>query len=129
DDVDKFSCRPDFVVAAYSGYLVEKDTERLTPDLGIPAQTPPTFLVHAGDDHVSDVTNSVVMYQALMRAKIPAELHVYVTGDHGFGVRQSERPCSKWKERCLDWMRNQGLFDKPAVAQPDPDVMRALRPI
>lgn len=108
DAVDKVSCRPDFAVAAYSGYLVEKGTDHLAPSIRIPAGTPPVFLVHAGDDKVSDAENSVVMYRALRKAGVSAELHVYAVGGHGFGVRRS--PCSTWRERCLEWLRTIGML-------------------
>jgi len=110
DDIDKVSCRPDFAIAVYPGYLVVKDTETLAPHIRTPSGTPPVFLVHAGDDTMSHVNNSLVMYQALKRAGIPSELHVYATGEHGFGVRKSDKPCSTWTERCADWLRSQGVL-------------------
>jgi dipeptidyl aminopeptidase/acylaminoacyl peptidase len=112
DDVDKVSCRPDFAIAAYSGYLKAKDTDELAPGLRIPAKTPPIFLVHGGADIISDPNNSVLMYLALKRAGIPAELHVYAGAAHDFAVRKVDHPCATWTERCLDWMGSQG-FLKP----------------
>ena len=79
DDIDKTSCRPDFAILGYPGYLKAKDKDELAPGLRIPAGTPPIFLVHGGDDIISDPAHSVVMYLALKRAGIPAELHVYAT--------------------------------------------------
>ena len=112
DDIDKISCRPDFAIAAYSGYLKAKDKEELAPGLSIPAKTPPVFLVHGGDDLISPPEHSLVMYLALKRASIPAELHIYAGTAHDFGVRRSDRPCSKWTQLCADWLRDQG-FLKP----------------
>jgi acetyl esterase/lipase len=112
DDIDKISCRPDFAIPVYSGYLKAKDKEELAPGLHVPAGTPPVFLVHGGDDIVSSPENSVVMYLALKRARIPAELHIYATAAHDFGVRRSDSPCSAWTQSCADWMRQQG-FLKP----------------
>ena len=60
DDIDKVSCRPDFAIAAYSGYLKVKDKDELAPGFRIPAGTPPIFLVHGGADIVSDPNNSVL---------------------------------------------------------------------
>jgi acetyl esterase/lipase len=114
DDVDRVSCRPDFAVAVYSGYFVAQETGALAPYIRIPRRTPPIFLVHASDDPVSNVENSVVMYQALKRVGVPTELHVYAAGGHGFGVRKSSLPCSTWPERCVDWLRNQGVL-KPGA--------------
>ena len=110
DAMDQASCRPDFAILAYPGYLVVKDTEVLAPYIRIPTGTPPFFLVHAGDDTMAPVTHSVVMYLALKRAGVPAELHVYAAGGHGFGVRPSDRPVSTWPERCAAWLRAQGVL-------------------
>jgi acetyl esterase/lipase len=110
DDVDKVSCRPDFAVMLYSGYLKVKDKDEVSADLRISAQTPPILLVHASDDTISSVEHSVIMYLALKRAKVPTELHVYASGGHGFGVRKSDLPCSTWTERCVDWLGSQGFL-------------------
>jgi len=112
DDIDKISCRPDFAIMAYSGYLKPKDKDELSPGLHVPAGTPPVFLVHGGDDIVSPPEHSVVMYLALRRAGVPAELHIYATAAHDFGVRPSDHPCSTWTQACATWMRLQG-FLKP----------------
>jgi hypothetical protein len=50
------------------------------------------------------------MYQALKKEKVPAEMHVYAKGGHGFGLRKSDNPCSHWPERCAEWMKAQGLL-------------------
>jgi acetyl esterase/lipase len=107
DDVDTISCRPDFAVAAYSGYLKAKDRDDLASGLSIPAGTPPVFLVHGGEDIVSPPENSVLMYLALKKAGISAELHVYANTSHDFGVRTNSRPYGKWTESCADWLRDQ----------------------
>jgi acetyl esterase/lipase len=112
DDVDKVSCRPDFAVAVYPGYLKAKGKDELAPGLRVPARTPPVFLAHGGADVVSDPEHSVVLYRALKRAGVPAELHVYAGATHDFGVRPSDRPCSTWTHSCAAWMRDQG-FLKP----------------
>ena len=65
DEIDKISCRPDFAVLVYSGYLKAKDEDELAPGLRIPAGTPPVFLVHGGADIISPPAHSVVMYLAL----------------------------------------------------------------
>jgi acetyl esterase/lipase len=114
DDIDKVSCRPDFAIALYSGYLKAKDKDELAPGLRIPAGTPPIFLAHGGADIISPPEHSVVTYLALRRADIPAELHIYAGAAHDFGVRKVDHPCSTWTERCVDWLRNQGfLVSKP----------------
>jgi acetyl esterase/lipase len=109
DDADKVSCRPDFAVLVYPGYLVGKDGDPLNPDIRIRKECPPTFFAHAADDPVP-ADNSVKMYSALRRAGVPAEIHIYAKGGHGFGLRPSDNPCSTWPQRCTDWMRAEGLF-------------------
>lgn len=111
-EVDALSCRPDFAVAVYPGYLVAQTPAGVeTPGGGlasyirIPKETPPIFLVHASDDAIAGSENSVVMYQALKRAGVPAELHIYAEGGHGFGVRKTGFPCSSWTDRCLAWVQ------------------------
>ncbi len=110
DDVDKVSCRPDFAVLCYSGYLKAKDKDELSPGIVIPSNTPPIFLAHSTDDSISNVEHSVIMYLALKRAKVPAELHVYATGEHDFGVRQNEKLPSSWPNLCVAWLRSQSLL-------------------
>src|SRR5439155_17934273 len=64
DEIDRVSCRPDFAVAVYSGYLKAKDRDELAPGLSIPKGAPPVFLAHGGADPISDPDNSVVLYRA-----------------------------------------------------------------
>lgn len=108
DEVDKVSCRPDFAVPLYSGYF--KVGDGLSPTIRTPAGIPPLFIVHAADDTISDAEHSVAFYLAMKRAGAPAELHVYATGGHGFGVRKVGHPCEGWTERCLEWLRKLGLL-------------------
>jgi acetyl esterase/lipase len=110
DDVDKISCRPDFAIPVYSGYLKAKDKDELAPGLRVPTNTPPVFLVHGSDDIVSPPEHSVVMYLALKKAGIPAELHIYADTTHDFGVRKSDHPYSTWTESCAHWLRSQGFL-------------------
>jgi acetyl esterase/lipase len=107
DEIDKTSCRPDFGILCYSGYFKVKDG--LSPTVGTPADTPPLFFVHASDDAISEVEHSVAFYLALKHAKIDAELHIYATGGHGFGVRPGS-PCAGWTRCCTDWMRQRGFI-------------------
>ena len=114
DAIDKLSSRPDFAVACYPGYMKVKDRDAVRPDFHIPPDTPPIFLAHASDDRESYggciSENSVFTYLALRRAGIPAELHVYATGDHDFGVRQNEKLPSSWPGLCVNWLRSQKLL-------------------
>jgi acetyl esterase/lipase len=114
DDLDKISCRPDFAIGVYSGYLKAKDKDEIAAGLRIPAGTPPIFLAHGGDDIISPPEHSVLMYLALKKAGVPAELHIYATAAHDFGVRASHHPCSTWTQACTTWLQYQG-FLKPST--------------
>ena len=122
DDIDKVSCRPDFAILVYSGYLKAKDKDELAPGLHVPKGTPPVFLAHGGADIISDPEHSVVMYRALKKAGVAAELHIYAGAAHDFGVRASDRPCSTWTRSCADWLREQGFLKppNPCAAQSTP---------
>ena len=113
DAIDAVSCRPDFAVLCYSGYLKDTERDSVADGIHIPADTPPVFLTHAGDDSESDVTHSVIAYLGLHRAGVPAELHVYASGEHDFGVRRDGRLPSSWPQLCLDWLRSLDLYDAP----------------
>jgi acetyl esterase/lipase len=110
DDIDQLSCRPDFAIAVYSGYLKAKDKDELAPGLRVPAGSPPVFLAHGGDDLISSPENSVLMYLALKKAGVPAELHVYATAAHDFGARAVAHPCSTWTNACANWLKHQGFL-------------------
>jgi acetyl esterase/lipase len=84
DDIDKVSCRPDFAVPVYSGYLKSETKDELAAGLRVPVDTPPVFLAHGSADPVSPPEHSVIMYLALRRAGVPTELHVYPGAVHGF---------------------------------------------
>jgi acetyl esterase/lipase len=104
DASDKLSCRPDFAVIVYPGYLALVD-QNFAPNADIhpTAQTPPTFLVQAEDDTVH-VENSLVYFLALKNAKVPAELHIYAQGGHGYGLRRTELPVTTWPQTVEIWL-------------------------
>jgi acetyl esterase/lipase len=113
DPADQESCRPDFTVLVYPAYLVVKpDSEPLAPELRVSAETPSTFLVQTEDDPVH-VENSLFYYLALKRAKVPAEMHLYSEGRHGYGLRPSKLTISTWPARAGDWFKALGLLDNP----------------
>ena len=113
DDADKASCRPDFGVLVYPGGVAARDSDELSPEIRVTKETPPTFIAVAADDQGS-ADGSVKVFQALRKAGVPAELHVYASGGHGFGLRPSDKPCSTWPQRCADWMKAQGLLKHAA---------------
>jgi hypothetical protein len=97
------------------------DKDEIRRHLRIPADTPPIFLAHATDDNESyggsSAESSAIMYLALKRASIPAELHIYATGDHDLGVRQNEKLPSSWSWLCVKWLRSQGLLKTRCTGQ------------
>ncbi len=107
DAVDRVSCRPNFAVVAYPGYILEKPgTDRLAPYIRVPKEAGPFFLVHASDDQEpgAQPEQSQALYRELRRVGVPVELHIYERGGHGFGVRKTGLAVSKWTERCVDWL-------------------------
>ena len=115
DDADRTSCRPDFVTLVYPAYLVD-DKGQLKVDLTVTKETPPMFLAHAFNDPVP-CENSVQLFLALKKASVPADLHIYSSGGHGFGLRPSDQPASTWPQRCEDWLKQRGLLARPAAAK------------
>jgi acetyl esterase/lipase len=118
DGADKESCRPDFAVAVYPGHMLEntsKDFE-LNPAVPVTGKTPPTFLLHAEDDDVDDVENSLVYYTALKKAGVPVEMHLYPHGGHAFGLRRTDAPITHWPELAETWLKAIGMISKPTKA-------------
>jgi acetyl esterase/lipase len=105
DAADKLSCRPDFAVVVYPGYLALAD-QNFAPNADIrpTASTPPSFVVQAEDDPVH-VENAVVYYMALKNAKVPAELHIYAEGGHGYGLRRTALTVTTWPQSVETWLR------------------------
>lgn len=112
DDIDKRSCRPDFAVALYSGFFKLKDKDELSPTILLPSNIPPILLIHATDDPISEVDNSVKFYLALEHAGAPVEMHIYAEGGHGFGVRKVGHPCETWTQRCVEWLKSRGILNR-----------------
>ncbi len=105
DKADQTSCRPDFGVLIYPAYLVDNETKtKLAPEVSITSNTPPGIFIHAGDDRIT-ADGSVQMWLAMRRAGVPSELHVFTNGGHGYGLRPSEDPVSKWPKLVEDWMK------------------------
>ncbi len=110
DDADKTSCRPDFAFLIYPAYLTVKEQgDKVSPELPITANTPQTFLAMTQDDGVR-VESALFYYLALKQAKVPAELHLYPTGGHGYGLRPSIHGVTTWPKRAEEWMAARGLL-------------------
>lgn len=106
DDADSVSCRPDFCLLIYPAYLTVKDEgDKIAPELKVGGETPPTFLVQAEDDGVR-VETSLFYYAALRNARVPAEMHLYPKGGHGYGLRPSANLVTTWPQRAQDWLRS-----------------------
>ena len=105
DAADSLSAKPDFAVVVYPGYLALADKDFAANAAIIPTKdTPPTFIVQAEDDPVH-VENAVVYFMQLKKAGVPAELHVFANGGHGYGLRTTELPITHWPKLVETWMR------------------------
>jgi acetyl esterase/lipase len=113
DAADKLSCRPDFAVVVYPGYLAlaEKNFAP-NPEVNPTASTPPTFIVQAEDDPVH-VENAIVYFQQLKNAKVPAELHIYAQGGHGYGLRRTALPITAWPQAVETWLHTIKILPTP----------------
>ncbi|MDP1563759.1 MAG: alpha/beta hydrolase [Pirellulaceae bacterium] len=101
DQVDELACRPAFSLLIYPGYLAEGD--QLSPLLAGAGRFPPTFLVHAQDDPVTPLS-SLTFATHLQKLGVPAELHLYREGGHGYGLRRTEFPVTRWTEPAEQWL-------------------------
>jgi acetyl esterase/lipase len=116
DDADKASCRPDFAVLIYPGGVLDRqDKEKLSAQMRITKETPPTFLAVSSDDKGS-APGTMKLFQALRDAGVSAELHVFADGGHGWGMRKSDHTFGGWTARCEEWMRARGLLKASAPA-------------
>ncbi len=125
DPVERMSCRPDFSILIYpvisfteefmhSGSRTallgeDPDTELVnhySSELQVSEETPPAILVHSGDDSAVPVENSITYYRALIEKGIPAEMHIYPYGGHGYSLAIGKGHLSTWPERVLDWIKD-----------------------
>jgi endo-1,4-beta-xylanase len=109
DAIDCESSRPDFQGLIYAGIGKLGDE--------LPQDTPPAFICVAYDDK-GKVGIDVDLFQKLRSAGIPAELHVYNQGGHGFGMRDRPIPITNWPKVFYDWMGDRGLLTKTAASSP-----------
>lgn len=129
DPTDRVSSRPSFAILAYPVVRPDgpasqwtfkqllgdnpdpKVLESVLPDKMVTPQTPPMFLVHSSDDDGVSPQNSINLYLALLKAGVPAELHIYQSGGHGYGLAPLDPVLSSWSARLADWMRARGLLN------------------
>ena len=132
DPIERFSSRPDFVVLGYpwlnamqpSGHYIsycsviktipvetcKEDEQKYTPSLHVTSQTPTTFIYSTSDDATVPVSASVVFYNALQTAGVPAELHIFRHGDHGSGMGAGVAALDLWPVLLEQWLRDQGFL-------------------
>jgi acetyl esterase/lipase len=98
------SARPDFAFIIYPGYLVHwPDKTTIAPEAVPTGSTPPTFILQAEDDPVH-VENASVYFQALKEAGVPAEVHLFAAGGHGYGLRPTSLPITHWPALAETWL-------------------------
>jgi acetyl esterase/lipase len=124
DEIDKQSCRPNFLILAYAVITLKTMTthqsslrellgehpdpklvELLSNELQVTPKTPPTFLFHTTEDPVVPVENSVNFYLALRKAGVPAEMHIYLKGHHGVGLAAKDPILHTWTDHLADWLK------------------------
>jgi acetyl esterase/lipase len=113
-EVDVPSYRPDFLALVYPWKIQDADDPKsLRKDIRIDDTMPPTFIAHAVDDAGAKIEGSLLLFQALHNEKVPVELHAYVKGGHGFGLRPAEAPTpTDWPQRFAEWLAVMGLARK-----------------
>lgn len=129
--LDAISARPDFMILLYpviamQGPAVHAGSrkallgehpapellQRMSLETQVTSATPPTLLFHTQGDAAVPVENSIGFYQALTRAKVAAELHVFEQGGHGVGMTQGLGTTSAWPKRAEEWLRMRGLLER-----------------
>lgn len=129
------SLRPDFMLLIYPvisfkdsiGHIGSRDNLigknpsaqkiiEYSNELQVNSNTPPTFLVHASDDDAVKPQNSIAFYQALLKNHVAAEMHIYESGGHGFGLNLKNKN-EQWMDRCKNWMQNHGWAAQKTMSQ------------
>lgn len=124
DNKEKINLRPDFMILMYPVIILTEElmhkgsrdnligsnpsiqlTSLYSNNTQVTEKTPPTILIHAGDDRTVKVENSLRFYESLLRCGVPAEMHIYPKGGHGFGVNNRTTP-DKWTERVENWLKS-----------------------
>lgn len=112
DAADDLSCRPDFICPIYCAYLGNNYNDKVA-ELGnlitVDKDTPPAFMAVTWDDAMRGA-QSALLFARLKEHGVPAELHAYAKGGHGYGMRPSENPVSKWNERLAAWLGASGFL-------------------
>lgn len=115
DEIDRMPCRPNFAMLIYPGGLIDKGEPKLREYIQVTKDAPPTFFVHAFDDHVS-VQNSLALAGELKKVGVPAELHLFARGGHGYGLRMTAMPVTHWPSRAAEWLKDSGYLTTSSAA-------------
>ena len=105
DAVDAKPFRPDFTALIYPAYLAD-DQLNLAPEFKIDANVPPTFLLQTENDPIRP-ENALAWFLALKRVNVPAELHIWPEGGHGYGALRTGEPVAEWPALAGAWFRRQ----------------------
>jgi acetyl esterase/lipase len=137
DPVERVPSKPNYMVLGYAWLgAISSDTSHLsyckifnlmdqceqlktayTPELFVTKDTPPTFMYHTYTDQTVPVQQALGFYNALVKAGVPAEMHVFANGPHGTGLGKSDPALDQWPNLLEIWLRAQGLLNKPAAAK------------
>ena len=112
DKADKQSARPDFICPIYAAYLADgyrDDVAELGSLITVTKNAPPTFMAVTWDDKFRGA-QSALLFSRLREHDVPAELHAYSTGGHGYGIRESEKPVSSWHHQLEEWLKDSGML-------------------
>ena len=140
DPIDRVSSRPDYLVLGYPWIgAISSDTSHLSycklfnvmdrceelraaysPDLFVTKDTPPTFLFHTFNDQTVPVEQGLRFYEALVRAGVPSEMHIFANGPHGVGLGGADAALEQWPSLLEGWLREQGLLSPVKPAPPKP---------
>ena len=133
DPIERVSSRPDFAVLGYPAIdlagdganrlgLVTKDTPKrmvaqLRPAENVRSETPPTFIFHTTTDELVPARNATSYYDALVKAGIPVELHIFANGRHGMGLGMTDATLSVWPSLLRTWLEGIGMIGPKAIAR------------
>lgn len=109
DEYDRENIRPDFCMLIYPAYL-DGNHFGVAPEIKVTDKTPPTFLVQTQDD-TNYINSSLFYYYALKEAGVPAAMHLYPSGGHGYGSRNTGDAVNEWPFRAVSWLREIGMMD------------------
>jgi acetyl esterase/lipase len=112
DEADDLSARPDFACPIYAAYLADgykDDKAELGELITVDKDTPPMFLAVTWDDKFRGA-QSALLFARLREQGVPAELHAYAKGGHGYGIRPSDNPVSNWHHQLEAWLNSSGFL-------------------